>query len=434
MARFARRMAIGGPSAIFRASACAAAISVSGGWTALTIPSRSASCASMTSPVKISSQALAVPTTRGRKYVPPQSGCRPRLTKAWANFAAVDAMRMSQASARFIPAPAAAPLTAAMTGLGASRSASTVRSRPGATFSISGRGAPRALPSFIAFTSPPAQKPFPAPVTIMTRTSGSAAAAVTASCRSSRSVSPSALSRSGRFSVSVATPSLTSYSRHLYVIVVPPCRAFCPTSLAAASLSCGGGRLEQGQEGLGARREPTFLVVDDVEVPAHLQAAHAHRRQPSGRELALDRVHGHERDAESRHHRLLDGLGVIQLHNDLAAHTGLLQRTLRHVARGRPLLAHQERLVAELLHANLALLGPGMIAGHDQHDLVDQAGGHAVLAGAQHVAADHAKVELTRAHALLDRARVRDGELEVDPGIAGPEPGDDRGQYVNAGR
>ena len=48
------------------------------------------------------------------------------------------------------------------------------------------------------------------PVTIITRTSGSSDARVTASCRSSRSVSPSALRRSGRLSVSVAMPSFTS--------------------------------------------------------------------------------------------------------------------------------------------------------------------------------------------------------------------------------
>ena len=117
---------------------------------------------------------------------------------------------MSQASARFMPAPAAAPLTAAMTGFGVSRRASTVRSRPGATFSAIGRSPPWVLRSFMALTSPPEQKPLPAPVTIITRTWSSSEARITASCRSSRSVSPSAFRRSGRFSVSVAMPSLTS--------------------------------------------------------------------------------------------------------------------------------------------------------------------------------------------------------------------------------
>ncbi len=79
---------------------------------------------------------------------------------------------MSQASARFIPAPAAAPLTAAMMGWGASRIARSTRSLSGATLSSTGRSARASLASFIAFTSPPEQKPLPAPVSTIARTSG----------------------------------------------------------------------------------------------------------------------------------------------------------------------------------------------------------------------------------------------------------------------
>jgi hypothetical protein len=43
--------------------------------------------------------------------------------KASTSFARSDAMRKSQASATLAPAPAATPLTAATTGLGAARSA-----------------------------------------------------------------------------------------------------------------------------------------------------------------------------------------------------------------------------------------------------------------------------------------------------------------------
>jgi hypothetical protein len=81
---------------------------------------------------------------------------------------------MSQPSARFMPAPAAAPLTAAMMGCGASRMARRVRSRPGATFSRIGRSRCDSFASFMAFTSPPEQNPLPAPVITITRTSGSA--------------------------------------------------------------------------------------------------------------------------------------------------------------------------------------------------------------------------------------------------------------------
>jgi hypothetical protein len=95
------------------------------------------------------------------------------LTNAWVNFAAVEASRISQPSARFMPAPAAAPFTAAMTGWGASRIASRTRSRRGATLSISGRSARPSLTSFMAFTSPPEQNPLPAPVTTITRMAAS---------------------------------------------------------------------------------------------------------------------------------------------------------------------------------------------------------------------------------------------------------------------
>ena len=50
------------------------------------------------------------------KYVPPESGTRPMLMNAGTKLAASAAIRRSQAQANESPAPAAAPLTAAMTG------------------------------------------------------------------------------------------------------------------------------------------------------------------------------------------------------------------------------------------------------------------------------------------------------------------------------
>jgi hypothetical protein len=57
-----RLFEVGGLVAIERSGSRSA-----GGYTALTIPSRSASDASIISPVKISSAAFAMPTIRGRK-------------------------------------------------------------------------------------------------------------------------------------------------------------------------------------------------------------------------------------------------------------------------------------------------------------------------------------------------------------------------------
>jgi hypothetical protein len=57
------------------------------------------------------------------KYVPPESGTRPTLMNAGTKLAASDASRMSQAHAKESPAPAAAPLTAAITGFSSERMA-----------------------------------------------------------------------------------------------------------------------------------------------------------------------------------------------------------------------------------------------------------------------------------------------------------------------
>ncbi len=50
--------------------------------------------------------------------MPPVSGTRPILLKAWMKLATGAAITRSQFSARLAPAPAATPLTAAITGTG----------------------------------------------------------------------------------------------------------------------------------------------------------------------------------------------------------------------------------------------------------------------------------------------------------------------------
>ena len=77
-------------------------------------------------PVYISSAASADPSSLGRKKLlpisPPPS---PILVNAQLNFASGAAMRRSQASAMERPPPAAAPLTAAISGWGILRSRTT---------------------------------------------------------------------------------------------------------------------------------------------------------------------------------------------------------------------------------------------------------------------------------------------------------------------
>ena len=70
--------------------------------------------------------ARAPPTRRGSVHETPLSSVSPTFAKAIRNPALVDASRRSQAKARPAPAPAAIPLTAAITGLGIVASASTI--------------------------------------------------------------------------------------------------------------------------------------------------------------------------------------------------------------------------------------------------------------------------------------------------------------------
>ena len=102
--------------AIFWASRSVSSMSFSGSRILLTRPMRKASCASMVSPVRRSSFALMVPTSRGSRCVPPKPGWMPRLISGCPIFARVEAMMMSQAIMTSQPPPSAYPFTAAIYG------------------------------------------------------------------------------------------------------------------------------------------------------------------------------------------------------------------------------------------------------------------------------------------------------------------------------
>lgn len=71
----------------------------------------------MISPVITSSVAFVRPTIRGRRNIPPSAGTQPRLIQTSPKRPRSEAIRKSQATAISQPAPTAAPLTAATTGL-----------------------------------------------------------------------------------------------------------------------------------------------------------------------------------------------------------------------------------------------------------------------------------------------------------------------------
>ena len=70
---------------------------------------------------RLPENARAKPSRRWTNHVPPESGTRPIPTNPGTNVAASDATRRSHAQANERPAPAAGPLTAAITGFSSVR-------------------------------------------------------------------------------------------------------------------------------------------------------------------------------------------------------------------------------------------------------------------------------------------------------------------------
>ena len=133
---------------------------------------------------------------------------KPTLVNRNANDADAASSRKSLASAITEPAPAAIPLTAAITGSGHSRSAFTTA--PVIRVNSSSCAAAIFCSSpMISSTSPPEQNPRPCPVMTTTRASPRCGSSASRSRRSAYTSKVSAFSLSGRFSVTVATPSAT---------------------------------------------------------------------------------------------------------------------------------------------------------------------------------------------------------------------------------
>ena len=141
--------------------------------------------------------------------VPPESGIKPILQKAWINFADLEAITRSQAKAMFAPAPAATPLTAQITGFsnerikrisGLYRRSIDAPKSGGSLFSTGS----------LSSRSCPAQKPRPAPVKSTTRHSWLAPAFSSADRSAMCNSGLRALSFSGRFSVNSRHPSMNS--------------------------------------------------------------------------------------------------------------------------------------------------------------------------------------------------------------------------------
>ena len=186
------------------ASVSTAASSSSSGTQRSTSPIASAASPSMRRAVNIRSLAFARPTRSGRRIDMPQIGTRPHWPWVSPNFVDSAVTRKSHARASSRPPVKQWPRILAIVGWVTCSRASTV-SGP----SI---GSARPSPDAIASRSLPAQNDRPAPVSTTQRTAVSTAIA-SRWARSSWNVAGlSALSFSGRFSVSVATPSASDRS------------------------------------------------------------------------------------------------------------------------------------------------------------------------------------------------------------------------------
>src|SRR6202040_3563698 len=103
--------AIVGPLASSCASFMVSSIKTASSWTRLTRPHSSAFSAGSRSPISDSSTARALPISRGKSQVDPQSGTSPMRRNACRKYDERAHRIMSPISAKLMPAPAATPLT-----------------------------------------------------------------------------------------------------------------------------------------------------------------------------------------------------------------------------------------------------------------------------------------------------------------------------------
>src|SRR5574343_165892 len=143
-------------------------------------------------------------------------GLMPNLTSEVANTALVEATAMSQAEARPMPPPSAAPCTRAMVGFFISARVRSMRARARASLRLSSM--PLLAARFIQLRSAPAEKLLPRPARTTTRTSASSSRATQAAVSSAIRVSSKALCRSGRFIHRVATGPFSSISRAVNMV------------------------------------------------------------------------------------------------------------------------------------------------------------------------------------------------------------------------
>ena len=97
-------------------------------------------------------------------------------------------------------------------------------------------------------------------------------------------------------------------------------------------------------EGPRHRRQPLGAALHQVPVERQRKAGHVQRHQAAVAQLAADRVARQEGHAHAGDHRLLDGLGALDLERDVQLVAVAAQRIGHRMARVRSGLAHDEGL------------------------------------------------------------------------------------------
>ena len=173
-------------------------------------PSRSASAAETGAPVTIIRSAIAGPTARGRRCVPPPPGSSPSFTSGWPSFVPGAATRAWQPSAISSPPPKVVPWSAATMGF-------CIASSAAATSPVNGfrRGLPNSL------MSAPATNVRPAQASTAALSVSSASMLFAASTRPLRMACESALTGGLSIVTTATSPSLSIWTRGVLLTFLP---------------------------------------------------------------------------------------------------------------------------------------------------------------------------------------------------------------------
>ena len=185
---------------------------------------------------------------------------------------------------------------------------------------------------------------------------------------------------------------------------------------SARSSHVGPASVEQTEERPGACAEGARFVVDHVEMAPDPQPLEPERAKPAARDIAPDGVHRYEGYPEPRHHGLLDGLGVAELHGRPDLHASVLERALGDLTGRGPFFAHEEPLIGQMRRRDLAPPRPRMVSRHDEDQLVEEARGQALFAGVKRVSAHDPEIDLVPADALSITAEFAICRFSVTPG------------------